>query len=92
MECAPTAKAAVVTVALPFVRDIVPKEEAPSVNAIFPVAVVPANELTLATNVTVCPNTVGVAEVARVVVVIAPALTICVSTTELLGCQLPFGL
>ena len=67
----PTASEEVVRVAEPVESSMaVPIVDAPSLNVTLPVGV-PAVELTLAVNVTACPNTDGFWEDARVVVVVA---------------------
>jgi len=57
MECAPAVSVAVVSEALPALRATVPKEVAPSKNCTFPVG--PNAGLTVAVNVTDCPNVEG---------------------------------
>jgi hypothetical protein len=67
----------------------VPRVAAPSLKVTVPVGVLVAGNTaaTVAVNVTDCPNTLGVPDVATVVVVLA-LLTVCVSTAEVLVLKL----
>src|SRR2546425_12356028 len=69
MECAPTAREAVVSVAMPEESSVpVPRLAAPSRNVTVPVGV-PAGELTVAVRVTGWPKADGFAEETRAAVV-----------------------
>jgi len=84
MECVPTASVDVENVAtlLPFSVDE-PSVMAPSMNVTVPVA--PDSGLTVAENVTCCPNADGLSDdVTWVVVPIVPAATVCVTADEVL--------
>src|SRR2546425_11411316 len=84
MECAPTARDAVVSVAMPEESSVpVPRLVAPSRNVTVPVGM-PAGELTVAVKVTGWPKAVGFAEEIAVIVV-APLFTVCDKADELLG-------
>jgi len=84
MECAPTAREAVVSVAMPEESSVpVPRLAAPSRNVTVPVGM-PAGELTVAVKVTGWPKTLGFAEEIAVTVV-APLFTVCANGDELLG-------
>lgn len=85
MECEPTASADVLNLAEPALSAPLPNVVAPSLNVTVPVTVpVPgATVLTVAVNVTDCPNTEGLAEDTTVVVVLA-AFTTCDSETDVL--------
>src|SRR6266496_3664183 len=76
MECAPTAREAVVSVAMPEESSVpVPRLLAPSRNVTVPVGM-PAGELTVAVKVTGWPKTLGFTEEIDVTVV-APLFTVC---------------
>ena len=84
MECAPTAREAVVSVAMPKESSApVPRLVAPSRNVTVPVGM-PAGELTVAVKVTGWPKVDGFAEEIAVTVV-APLFTVCDNADELLG-------
>ncbi len=84
MECAPTAREAVVSVAMPEESSVpVPRLLAPSRNVTVPVGM-PAGELTVAVKVTGWPKTLGFAEEIAVTVV-AALFTVCDNGEELLG-------
>jgi len=84
IECAPTAREAVVSVAMPEESSApVPRLVAPSRNVTVPVGV-PAGELTVAVKVTGWPKTLGFAEEIDATVV-APLFTVCDNADELLG-------
>jgi hypothetical protein len=69
MECVPTAREEIVSVALPEESSVpVPMVVPPSWNVTVPVGV-PSGELTVTLNVTACPNTDGFWEDTRAVVV-----------------------
>src|SRR6266702_5196364 len=88
MECAPTAREAVVSVAMPEESSVpVPRLAAPSRNVTVPVGM-PAGELTVAVNVTGWPKTDGLAEDTRAVVV-AGLITVNLAALEV---ALPAGL
>src|SRR6266581_917849 len=81
MECAPTAREAVVSVAMPEESSVpVPRLVAPSRNVTVPVGM-PTGELTVAVKVTDWPNTDGFAEDTRAVVV-AGLITVNVAALE----------
>jgi hypothetical protein len=85
MECEPTASADVLNVAEPALSAPLPKVVAPSLNVTVPVAVpVPgATVLTVAVNVTDCPNTEGFTDDTTAVVVLA-AFTTCDNEADVL--------
>ncbi len=84
MECAPTAREAVVSVAMPEESSVpVPRLVAPSRKATVPVGV-PAGELTVAVKVIGWPKTLGFTEEIDVTVV-AALFTVCDNGEELLG-------
>src|SRR5712691_5646823 len=81
MECAPTAREAVVSVAMPEESSVpVPRLAAPSRNVTVPVGM-PAGELTVAVKVTGWPKTDGFAEDTRAVVV-AGLITVNLAALE----------
>jgi len=69
MECVPAASAAVVSEALPPLRATVPRELPPSKNCTVPVG--PNDGVTVAVNVTDCPDDEGFSDEANAVVVLA---------------------
>jgi len=84
MECVPTARVDVENVAtpLPLSADV-PSGTAPSMNVTVPVA--PEGGLTVAENVTCCPNPEGLSDdVSAVVVLMVLAETVCVTGDEVL--------
>jgi len=84
MECVPTAREAVVSVAMPEESSVpVPRLLAPSRNVTVPVGM-PAGELTVAVKVTGWPKTLGFAEEIYATVVEA-LFTVCYNADELLG-------
>jgi len=84
MECAPTAREAVVRVAMPEESTVpVPRLVVPSRNVTVPVGM-PAGELTVAVKVTGWPKTLGFTEEIDVTVV-AALFTVCDNGEELLG-------
>src|SRR6266536_6068306 len=84
MECAPTAREAVVSVAMPEESSVpVPRLAAPSRKATVPVGV-PAGELTVAVRVTGWPKTLGFTEEIAVTVV-APLFTVWDNGDEVRG-------
>ncbi len=86
MECEPEASVEILKVAEPAVRVAVPRVVEPSVKVTVPVGVPPA-EVTVAVNVSVLPNTAELADPvnAVVVLVVAAAVTVCVSTADVLA-------
>ena len=74
MKCVPTASAEVVIDAVPPLRATVPRALTPSKNCTVPVG--PEDGLTVAVNVTCCPNTEGSSDDVSAVAVLA-ALTVC---------------
>src|SRR2546428_11017193 len=81
MECAPTARDAVVSVAMPEESSVpVPRLVAPSRNVTVPVGM-PAGELTVAVKVTDWPKADGFAEDTRTVVV-GGLSTVCDAAVE----------
>ena len=92
MVCAPTLKPDVLNVATPDTFSApVPSVVAPSLNVTVPVAVpvAGATTLTVAVNVTGCPNTDGFSEEANAVE-LEPAPTVCVNAVETLADRLAF--
>jgi hypothetical protein len=88
MECVPAVRADVLSAAtpLPF-RTPVPSVAAPSLNVTVPVGVPPV-DVTVAVNVTDCPNVDAFGADVSVVVVV-PLLTVCVSVVDVLLVKLP---
>ena len=76
MKCVPTASVVVISDALPPLRATVPSRLAPSKNCTLPVG--PENGLTVAVNVTCCPNVEGSSDDVNAVAVLA-GFTVCVS-------------
>ena len=87
MECPPTLNADVVNVAFPALSVPVPNVAAPSLNVTGPVAVPPC-ALTVAVNVTACPNTDAFCDDVTAVVVVV-AFTVCVSGADVLPLKFP---
>jgi len=85
MTCVPTDRLEVVRVALPPDRLAVPRVDAPSRKVTVPVGVpaAGATALTVAVNVTACPNKDGLTEEVTVVVLL-PLLTVWVIAAEVL--------
>jgi len=81
MECEPVVSAAVVSNALPPLNANVPNEVAPSKNSTVPVG--PKDGLTVAVNVTDCPNVEGFTDDVNAVVVLA-LVTVCVIADDVL--------
>ena len=81
IECAPAASVDVVSDAVPPPRATVPNGVAPSKNWTVPVG--PEDGLTVAVNVTACPNTEGFSDEVNVVAVVI-LLTICVTGEDVL--------
>ena len=81
MKCVPTASVAVVSDAVPPLSATVPRELAPSKNCTVPVG--PEDGLTVAVNVTDCPNTEGSSDDVSAVAV-ATAFTVCVMDEDVL--------
>lgn len=89
MECEPTASTEVLRVADPELSAPVPSVVVPSLKVTVPVGVPApgASAFTIAVNVTGCPNTEGLVELASDVVVLA-VFTVCVKIAEVLVAKL----
>ena len=86
MKCVPTASAAVLNDALLPLRATVPRGVTPSKNCTVPVG--PEDGLTVAVNVTCCPNTDGSGAAVNAVAVLTP-FTVCVRAEDVLPVKLP---
>ena len=82
MECEPAASVAVISDAVPPLSATVPNGVAPSRNCTVPVG--PEDGLTVAVNVTACPNTEGFSDEVNAVDVVVTALTVCVTADDVL--------
>jgi hypothetical protein len=85
MLCAPTLSVAVLYVATPPLNVPGPSVVAPSLNVTVPLGVPAAGDtaVTVAVNVVLWPNTVGLTEEVSAVVV-SPLFTVCVSALDVL--------
>ena len=86
MECVPTVSVVVISDALPPLNAAVPSKMAPSKNWTLPVG--PEDGLTVAVNVTCCPEVEGLSdEVNAVVVLTVPAITDCIREEDVLPAE-----
>src|SRR5882672_6453388 len=81
MECTPTVSVAVVNDALPPLKAAIPSKLPPSKNWTLPVA--PEDGVTVAVNVTCCPNAEGFCDDVNAVPVLT-GFTVCVSEEDVL--------
>ena len=90
MECDPTVRVDLVMIAWPLRSVPVPSEIVPFLKVTVPLGVPEVAGLTVAVNVTDCPDTEGFAEETRLVVVAVELLLVmfCVSAGEVLPVKL----